>query len=115
MLVDEGEEAIATEPVTREHHPIPRKHGERPARSSPRRQPQRLPAERASVATGSATVGGIALLVILAAVGAILIARRQSARQSLLPDLRKSPSGWWRAVADAERNLEADFRRYFNK
>ena len=102
MSVEEGQGANTPDPEIPERHRTPH-----PIHNL---APQSVPA-----ATGSATLGGIALLVILAAVGAILIARRQPTRQSLLPDLRTTPSRWWRSVADAERNLAADFRHYFEK
>ena len=111
MSDEDGEGPITRDDATPEQqHPTPR-----PTRNSSQRQSRHLPTKRTPAGTGSATLGGIAVLLILAAVGAILIARRQPTRQSFLPDLRTSPSRWWRSVADAERNLASDLRRYFEK
>jgi hypothetical protein len=109
MSDEDGEGAVTRDDLTLEHPTAHR------VRDPAQHQSRRLPTKHASAAPGSVTIGGIAILAILAAVGAILIARRKPARQFLIPDLRTAPSRWWRSVADAERNLASDLRHYFEK
>ena len=113
MSDQDGQGVSLETPVRGEHsEPLDNDPPARPQRRRPARN--RVP-DRTSVVSGPTVSGGLLILAGLVVLGAILVLRRRPAPpQSLLSDLRASPSRWWNAVADAERNLANDFRHRFN-